>query len=212
MSKRILLQGDSITDCGRHRDNFYGMGEGYPRLVEASLGMENPNEYEFINRGISGNRIVDLYARIKADFINLAPDYASIYVGVNDTWHFSGFFGGPEKNWMPNEYFEECYRYILTEIKEKTNAKIIMIEQFLLYTPDKDFFHVDLDAKIQITRKLAREFADVFIPMDGIFASHCVGTEPTTWAADGVHPTEAGARLIAGYYADAFDKIYASIK
>ena len=35
---------------------------------------------------------------------------------------------------------------------------------------------------------------------------------PTKWAADGVHPTVAGQQLIAGYYADAFDKIFASIK
>ena len=43
-------------------------------------------------------------------------------------------------------------------------------------------------------------------------ASHCIGETPTLWAADGVHPTEAGARLIADYYADAFDKIFASMK
>ena len=29
---------------------------------------------DFQNRGISGNRIVDLYARIKSDVINLKPD------------------------------------------------------------------------------------------------------------------------------------------
>ena len=210
---KILFQGDSITDAGRDRNDIHNLGNGYPKYTAELIKNRHPDEeFEFIDLGISGNRAENLRDRWQEDCIAHQPDVVSILIGVNDTWHFSGFFGGPEKNWMPNEYFEECYRYILTEIKEKTNAKIIMIEQFLLYTPDKDFFHVDLDAKIQITRKLAREFADVFIPMDGIFASHCVGTEPTTWAADGVHPTEAGARLIAGYYADAFDKIYASIK
>lgn len=87
MKKRILFQGDSITDCGRVRDDFYDLGNGYPNLVTAMLGTDHPDEYEFVNRGISGNRIVDLYARIKIDFINLKPDYASIYIGVNDTWH-----------------------------------------------------------------------------------------------------------------------------
>ena len=87
MPKRILFQGDSITDCGRDRNNFYAMGGGYPNFVKAELGASYPNEYEFINRGISGDRIVDVYARIKRDFINLKPDYASILIGVNDTWH-----------------------------------------------------------------------------------------------------------------------------
>ena len=40
MKKRILFQGDSITDCGRKREEFYGMGSGYPNLVKASLGMK----------------------------------------------------------------------------------------------------------------------------------------------------------------------------
>ena len=72
MSKVILFQGDSITDVGRTRDGNpdIAMGSGYPLLVKAQLGFENPGEYEFINRGISGNRIVDLYARLKSDFIN----------------------------------------------------------------------------------------------------------------------------------------------
>ena len=72
--KTILFQGDSITDCGRNREQLEGTGTGYPLLVKAQLGFENPGEYTFINKGISGNRIVDLYARIKADIINLKPD------------------------------------------------------------------------------------------------------------------------------------------
>ena len=87
MSKLILFQGDSITDAGRNRENDAGTGTGYPTFVKGELGLSNPGEYEFINRGISGNRIVDLYARIKADIINLKPDYMSILIGVYDVWH-----------------------------------------------------------------------------------------------------------------------------
>ena len=62
--KKILFQGDSITDAGREREWIYSWGKSYPFLVEAELGYEKPTEYEYINRGISGNRIVDLYARM----------------------------------------------------------------------------------------------------------------------------------------------------
>ena len=72
MSKTILFQGDSITDCGRDKNNPNAMGKGYPLLVNSALGTDYPNDYVFYNRGISGNRIVDLYARIKKDFINLS--------------------------------------------------------------------------------------------------------------------------------------------
>ena len=68
--KTILFQGDSITDCGRSRENEVMIGTGYPLFLKAQLGFENPNEWQFYNRGVSGNRIVDLYARMKEDIIN----------------------------------------------------------------------------------------------------------------------------------------------
>ena len=69
---RILFQGDSITDCYRVKEGDaldLRMGMGYAMLVQAELGYEEPNKYVFMNRGISGNRINDLYARIKKDII-----------------------------------------------------------------------------------------------------------------------------------------------
>lgn len=205
---KILFQGDSITDAGRDRNEPHELGHGYPKYSAELIKSRHPDtELEFINLGISGNRAENLRDRWQTDCIDLNPDVVSILIGVNDTWHRAG-----DKNWMPHEYFEECYRYILNEIREKTRAKIIILEQFLLYVPDKAFFRIDLDPKIQITRKLAREFADVFIPLDGIFAAASVETNPATWAADGVHPTEYGARLIADKYADAVDLIFRDIK
>ena len=63
--KTILFQGDSITDAGRSREDDNNTGLGYPTLVKGELGFEQPGDFTFINRGISGNRVVDVYARIK---------------------------------------------------------------------------------------------------------------------------------------------------
>ena len=125
-----LFQGDSITDCRRNREEAFGnMGYAYPTLVNAYLGMEWPNEYKFINRGVGGNRIVDLYARIKQDFINLKPDYASIYVGVNDTW--LDIFA--DKNGVDTVKFEKIYTILIDEIKEACpDIKLILIAPFVL--------------------------------------------------------------------------------
>ena len=43
-------------------------------MLKGQLGCEYPQEYEFINNGIAGNRIVDVYARINTDIINPKPD------------------------------------------------------------------------------------------------------------------------------------------
>jgi len=201
---KILFQGDSITDAGRDRSNIENMGHGYAKFASEAIAARHPNvDFTFYNLGISGNRAENLRDRWQADCIDLQPDLVSIMIGVNDTWHRAA-----EENWMPNEYFEECYRYCLDEIKQKTSAKIILIEQYLVPTGMLVNGRFDLDAKLQITRKLAREYADWLIPMDGIMAAASVQAPPTCWAADGVHPTEAGARLIARHYADAFDALF----
>ncbi|MEI3003638.1 MAG: GDSL-type esterase/lipase family protein [Victivallales bacterium] len=94
MSRTILFQGDFITDCGRARieitDRYRcrsGLGLGYPYLIAARLLCDRGGDLNFYNFGISGNRVVDLYARWKAHCINLRPDILSILIGVNDTWH-----------------------------------------------------------------------------------------------------------------------------
>ena len=97
---------------------------------------------------------------------------------------------------------------MLEAIKTKTNAKIVMIEQFLLPAEDKLYFREDLDPKIQITRKLAREYADVFIPLDGLLASHICHDDWQKVSEDGVHPTYFhGAEVIGKIYADYVEKL-----
>ena len=126
--KKILFQGDSITDTGRSREVENHLGNGYPRLVSASLGFENPGEYEFLNRGISGNRIVDIYARIKKDLINLKPDVMSLLIGINDVWHEVG-----EQNGVDADKFFNVYSLIIEEVKAALpDIKIMILEPFVL--------------------------------------------------------------------------------
>lgn len=200
---KILFQGDSITDCNRDYSDSHELGQGYAKMsAELIRARHSDMDFEFINLGINGHRVETLFDRWSRDCINLQPDIVSILIGVNDTWHCA-----ESRDWMPNDKFEFYYRALLERIKKETSAKIIMIEQFLLYREDYQYFHEDLDPKIQITRKLAREYADVFIPMDGIFAAESIKHAPSELAADGVHPTPLGASIMAEYYADAVDAL-----
>lgn len=111
--KAILFQGDSITDAKRCReDDMYG-GMGYTTLVAGELGLEYPNQYVFYNRGIAGDRVVDLYARIKAHVINLKPDVLSILIGVNDTYHEV-----IRRNGVDTEKYFKVYSMLIEEIQE----------------------------------------------------------------------------------------------
>ena len=196
---RILFQGDSITDAGRKREDYHNLGSGYPFYAAQDIKQEYPElDIEFINLGIGGNQTKDLVARLDTDFIDIQPDIVSILIGINDVWHHAS-----DRSWISNELFEDNYRTVLAAIKEKTNAKILIMEPFLIPVEDKLFFFEDLNPKIQIIRKLAREFADVYLPTDGLLNAAFIGNNPTDFASDGVHPTQNGARFIATEYVKA---------
>lgn len=200
---KILFQGDSITDGGRDRNDPHKIGWGYALYASRFIRERHPEmEFEFINCGISGNKTDDLVGRWTEDCINWQPDVVSIMIGVNDTWHRVA-----NRDWISNEVFEANYRTLLERIKNETNARIIMMEQFLLPSEDKEFFREDINPKIMITRKLAREFADVYVPIDGYFAAACIDHDPIYWSEDAVHPNNNGCHLIAHHYADAFDRV-----
>ncbi len=210
--KTILFQGDSITDCGRKREDPEDLAKGYPRLVAADIGFDNPNEYTFFNRGISGNRIVDLYARMKIDLINLKPDYMSILIGVNDTWHEIN-----KQNGVDTAKYEKIYSMLIEEVKAALpDIKIIILEPFVLKgsatiateeIPDKwERFDKDVREKAAAARRVADKYGLKFVPLQDKFSALDAQHEGI-WTADGVHPTVFGHELITREWLAAFDEI-----
>ncbi|MEK4041681.1 SGNH/GDSL hydrolase family protein [Paenibacillus sp. FSL F4-0122] len=190
----ILFQGDSITDWGRNHEDASSLGVGYAMMVAARLGYLYPEKnLTFINRGIGGNRIVDLQGRWDKDCLDLKPTWVSIYIGINDTWR--RFDSGEETT---PEQFEASYRDLIKRTQKSLDAKLVLIEPFVLPVPeDRSTWRQDLDPKIHIVRELAREYGAPLVPLDGLFAAASVKAEPAYWAYDGVHPTPAGHALIA---------------
>lgn len=201
---KILFQGDSITDADRDRSDCHNMGNGYPQYAAKYLKEYFPAiDFEFINYGISGDKIADVLSRTQEQIIDVQPDIVSILIGINDTWHVA-----ETRQWLDNAEFERRYRTVLEEIKNKTSAKIVIIEPFLLPAEDKRFFREDLDPKIQVVRKLAIEYSDLFIPLDGILAAQCVKEDYRGISEDGVHPTYGhGSDFIGRIYADYVSEI-----
>ena len=205
MSKKIklLFQGDSITDAGRDKRNYHDMGKGYPKYAAELIAQAHPEiEFEFINFGISGNRTDQLFDRIYADGIAFQPDVISILIGINDIWH--------RKNniFTTDAQIETNYRAILTLLREKTNAKIVMLAPYVLDAASNCYLADDLKTVLPIVRKLADEFADVYIPLDEIFEEALkTQPEPLYYSGDGVHPNANGAAFIGQKYAEAVDKL-----
>ena len=202
--KKILFQGDSITDCGRSKEGGTRMGEGYAMLVKTQLAFENPNKYDFYNRGISGNRIVDVYARIKSDIINLKPDYMSLLIGVNDVWHEI-----EAQNGVDAEKFEKIYCMLIEEIRAALpDIKIMILEPFVLKgcatIESWDFFASETKLRAEAARRVAEKYNLTFIPLQEMFDSMPDCVRPDYWAGDGVHPTAAGHELISNEWIKAY--------
>ena len=194
----ILFIGDSITDANRRREDPTDLGYGYPLLVAAALLERYPElNLSLVNRGIGGNKITDLANRWEEDCLALDPDIVSILIGINDTWHNVGTeaFGTQESI----DRFEFYYRILLQTVKERTNAQIILMEPFVLPHPiDRKEWRIDLNSRIQVIRKLAKEYETDFVALYERLNALGMKQSYAYWTGqDGVHPTLAGHAVIA---------------
>ena len=200
--KTILFQGDSVTDCGRSRDNDSWLGSGYPLLIEAALGLDAPGEYRFINRGVSGDRVASVYKRRKEDIIDLKPDFMSLLIGVNDIWHplNQGIITDTAK-------LEAQLDTLICEVQSALpETKILLMAPFILRAAATDD-SPDLPNRFSSFYRGVREIAErmqnlaakrdvAFLDLQSAFEEAAKAAEPSYWLADGVHPTIKGHELI----------------
>lgn len=202
--QRILFQGDSITDVSRNRENDHYMGMGYPTLVSAWLNYEYPQKYECINRGISGNRVVDLFARVRGDIILLKPDIMSILIGVNDVWHEL-----TRSNGVSAEKYEAVYDMLIEEVKQALpDIQIMILEPFLLKgsaTEEKwEIFRSEVEKRAASAKRISQKHGLSFVPLMEQFDMAARNTPDGYWILDGVHPSAAGHELIKREWLKAF--------
>lgn len=211
--KRILFMGDSITDVERNRQNDSYMGAGYATMAAGELAYANPYAYEFFNRGIGGNRIIDLHARIRCDMINLQPDYISILIGINDVWHeYTG------QNGVSAEKFEILYDMMIQELqRDIPGVKIMILEPFVLpgaktrTEEDKpgrwEHFSSETPLRAAAAKRIAEKYNLVFVPLQEKFNAVNADAPDGYWLLDGVHPSAAGHTLIKQAWLEGFSKM-----
>ena len=215
MEKKIIVfQGDSITDAGRTKDNDFNPGFGYADMVMGELGLQHPYAYEFYNRGISGNRVVDLYARMRRDMIHLKPDVMSVLIGINDVWHEYVWQNGVEA-----DRFERIYAMMIEDLRKALpDLKLMLLEPFVLpgcnttSTPEHpnrwEYFWEETTLRREAVKRLAEKYGCVFVPLQQRFLdANADAPSQDYWLRDGVHPTPAGHALIKARWLEAFSNM-----
>lgn len=198
----ILFQGDSITDGRRNREredlanDQAQLGGGYPLFASASMLASHPGkELKIYNRGISGNKVFQLAARWEKDCLQLQPDILSILIGVNDYWHLrNGNYDGTV------EVYEADYSRLIEETRKALpETKIVICEPFLIHggTALNDTWEAAFAPYRKVARKVADNFDLAFIPFQTVFNEALKSAPAAYWGADGVHPSMAGAQLMA---------------
>lgn len=194
----ILFIGDSITDEGRNRSDVTDLGQGYPLLVASHLWNQYPSyDLNILNRGIGGDEVFNLKDRWEQDCLNHNPDIVSILVGINDVWwHIDDEEKLDEEALLK---FEEDYRWLLKTLAQRTDARVVIMEPYVLpYPKDRVTWRKHLDPRIQIIRRLANDYHATYIPLDGILNAKGIMNGFETYTGDdGVHPTVAGHAAIA---------------
>ena len=196
--KTLLFQGDSITDCGRITSGGAGYpkdlwGPGYAGMIATQLMGDQPGKWQIINRGISGNRIVDLYARWRIDALNFSPDIISILIGVNDTGHEICSQNGVD---VPR--YDKFYRMLLDwTLETKADTKFILMEPFVFPMGNVNVEWIrDVNLRREAVQKIAEDYKQIFVPLQNVFDAALNEAPQDYWIADGIHPTPAGHRLI----------------
>jgi len=197
----ILFQGDSITDWGRNKsdttpNSFSMLGNGYVYLASAELLLKNPEKgLKIYNKGISGNKVFQLADRWDTDCLALKPKVLSIMIGVNDFWHTltSGYKGSIE-----------TYRTDFKKLLDRTQQALPDV-QFIIGEPfavkgvkavDEKWYPAFDDYRAA-SKQIAADFGAAFIPYQSIFDEALKMAPGNYWTNDGVHPSIAGANLMA---------------
>lgn len=197
----ILFQGDSITDAGRKKDKINpnqasALGSGYAMIAASGLLYDYAGKnLQIYNRGVSGNKVYQLADRWDNDTLNLKPTVLSILVGVNDFWHtlVNGYKGTIKT-------YRDDYKTLLDRTKQTLpDVKLIVGEPYAVIgvkSVDEKWYPA-FDEYRKAARDIAASYDAVLIPYQSIYNKAQKLAPGAYWTVDGVHPTLAGARLMA---------------
>jgi len=195
----VLLTGDSITDSDR-RGAGAPLGNGYVSMIADLVLAKYPNQnLRFINTGIAGNNIRDLFDRWTDDVIRHQPDWLSIMIGINDLNAWLSNTAGRSVN--PEEY-ANLYLQNLERIKKETSAKIILLDSFYISTDYASGSYRNrvlqhLPAYLATVEKLATQFGTYHVQYHTMFQQLLTQHSPDRFCPEPVHPNKSGHLLMA---------------
>ncbi|MCX6039278.1 MAG: SGNH/GDSL hydrolase family protein [Chloroflexi bacterium] len=205
---KLLMLGDSITDCGRVRPiaeaSGDALGTGYVSLINACLTATSPQaRIRIVNMGVSGNTVRDLAARWSSDVVGLNPDWLSILIGINDVWRQFDTRLQIEDHISLDEYARTLETLIRTT-RPQLKGLVLMTPYFI--EPNRaDPMRAKMDEYAAVVRKLAERYQAILVDTQAAFDSVSAELHPMALAGDRVHPNLTGHMILARAFLKAVD-------
>ncbi len=203
---KLLMIGDSITDCGRGQpvgESFKdGLGNGYVSLVNALLTSTYPAHHiRVVNTGLSGNTVLDLETRWEQDVLALNPDWLSVMIGINDVWRQ---FDSPlQTEWhVPLEVYSATLDKLLARTRPRLKG-LVLLSPYLIEPNKNEPMRAMMDTYGAAMRQSAARHNAIFVDVQVAFDALLKDIHPMTLAWDRVHPDQTGHMLIARAFLNA---------
>ena len=189
---KIVFIGDSITECGRDKADPQSLGDGYVAILREKLkNLYEDVRFEFLNRGVSHDRVADVQARIQKDVADEHPDICVVLIGVNDVT--CRFTKGIE---VTPAQFKQNYEAIVEKVRN-FGAKLVVLQPFVLKVPEKARYRRFFEPLLSVIEEITTEYNIEHIPLDEYLNGLCLSNPDSAYSPDGIHPTHRASRLIA---------------
>lgn len=227
---RVLFIGDSVTDGGwgrsggsmkpsgerNHTDQNHIYGHSFMMLCATHYESSLPDaDWQFYNRGISGNTLAQIAQRWQSDALSLMPDVVTILVGINDVYEFMKTKKSNPDSTFDFASWEKQYRSLLDSLRANNSNIKIMIGAPFISNDGKNgklSNYAEYDSMVSrlaaITKSIAHDYNAAFLPFNSMFAQLIAQQpRPGYWIWDGIHPTPAGHRRMADLWIRVFDNV-----
>lgn len=197
---KLVMIGDSVTDCERSRPNgeglFEALGKGYVSLVDGLLAARYPSHrIRLVNMGCSGNTVRDLRKRWQTDVLDLKPDWLSVCIGINDVWRQ---FDTPlQTEWhVPLDEYTATLEELVAASRPSLKGLVMMTPYFIEPNPAEPM-RARMDAYGAAVKRIAGKYQAILVDTQAAFDAVLAHYHPATLAWDRVHPTRAGHMVLA---------------
>jgi lysophospholipase L1-like esterase len=185
--RRVIFYGDSITD-------FWKLGEFFPGK-------------NYINRGISGQTTSQMLLRLRQDVIDLNPDLVVILAGTNDIAGNTGPISIPDIEGNISSMAELARAHnialVLSSVTPVNNYSTAS-QRFFADRPPAQILRLNewMKAYCASTNCYYLDYFSAMVDGSGLLKREL--------SEDGLHPNEAGYKVMAPLAASAIEKRMAS--